>query len=163
MNLHTCVSAKKSAFLFGSENLLRQLISVLAAWSMLMNTLPVYASEQPRPEWVKSWKFEAVRPPLAKAPAASAAKRSATQATPAPARSSSAMIAGLHPVNLPAGQKTSNALLSWPVIGLFALPLQATGDPQVQVSVGYADSTSSSANFPSPWNNQNPLVNFVGG
>jgi hypothetical protein len=44
---------------------------------------------------------------------------------------------------------------------LFALPLQAP-DSQLQVSVGFADNSSPSANFPEPWSETNPLVNFVG-
>ena len=63
--------------------------------------------------------------------------------------------------NLLAGQG-SDLLLNAFGGGLFALPLQAQ-DSQLQVSVGFADNSSPSANFPEPWNETNPLINFVGG
>ncbi|HLJ86073.1 MAG TPA: RHS repeat-associated core domain-containing protein [Candidatus Angelobacter sp.] len=44
----------------------------------------------------------------------------------------------------------------------FLSPVQASVSP-LQVSVGFADSTSPTVNFPEPWNEGNPLVNFVGG
>jgi RHS repeat-associated protein len=45
---------------------------------------------------------------------------------------------------------------------VYPLLLQA-GTLPLPVSVGFADSSSATANFPEPWNESNPLINFVGG
>ena len=83
-----------------------------------------------------------------------------------PRLATSPTVAALHAPtlrgNLPGNNQGSDLLLNAFGGGLFALPLQAQ-DSQLQVSVGFADNSSPSANFPEPWNETNPLINFVGG
>ncbi|HET8891811.1 MAG TPA: PKD domain-containing protein [Candidatus Angelobacter sp.] len=54
MHSHGPASTRKSAGYFHRNGLLAQLISVLLAWTMVMSSLPVYATDQPRTEWVLS-------------------------------------------------------------------------------------------------------------
>ena len=170
MALQTCASTKKSSGLFAPHSLIRKLASMVAIWSMVMGTLPAYPSESshsksPHAEWVNSWKFETVPPTLDRASTAATHKVTAIgQHSPAaPLRQPLATLAALHLPTLSGVGKPRNAALSWPIKGLFALPFQATGDSQLQVSVGFADNSSSSPNFPFPWNGSNPQINFVGG
>jgi len=130
-----------------------------------MGTLPAYTSESPRAEWVNSWKFETIPPAHDKTSAAAAHKVAATgQHSPAASlRRPLAALAALHAPTLPGFRKPGSSALAWPMNGLFALPFQATGDSQLQVSVSFADNSSSSPNFPLPWNGSNPQINFVGG
>ncbi|HWZ41828.1 MAG TPA: Ig-like domain-containing protein, partial [Candidatus Saccharimonadales bacterium] len=43
------------------------------------------------------------------------------------------------------------------------LPLQSVASGPLRVSVGFADSSTQSANFPEPWNESNPAIKFIGG
>ena len=148
------------------DSLLNKLTSLLAAWAMIMSSLPVYAANLPRREWVRTWDFGSVslpsanRTPHSPAPAGARVPRPASpHATGRLARGPE--LASLHAPNLP-GNNASNLFLDNFGSGLFALPMQALEGP-LQVSVGFADNTSASANFPEPWNESNPLINFVGG
>src|SRR5689334_10713613 len=58
MQSHAPASARKPASFFHRNGLLAQLISVLLAWTMVMSSLPVYATDQPRAEWVHSSGFD---------------------------------------------------------------------------------------------------------
>ncbi len=164
MAKRTCASTRSSSGLFAPHSLVRQLVSLVAVWSMVMGTLPVYSSEPPRAKWVDSWKFETT-PPLNRASAGASNKviAPATHSTAMPMQRPLATVAALHPPTLPASAKPENSVLAWPLTSLFALPFQSTGDTQLQVSVGFADNSSSSPSFPFPWSGQNPQINFVGG
>ena len=50
---HAPASTRKSAGYFHRNGLLSQLMSALLAWTMVMSSLPVYATNQPRAEWVQ--------------------------------------------------------------------------------------------------------------
>jgi RHS repeat-associated protein len=179
MALYACVHGKQSRNLFAPNSLIRKMASLLAAWTMVMGILPSPASAETPADWVNAWKFEAA-PPVDKAPARPATPdasvaRAQTGQRHLPAMSALPSLspshalrhplpstAALHTSGLPAAGGSHDALLSSPIAGLFALPLQA-GDSQLQVAVGFADNSSASANFPEPWNESNPLINFVGG
>jgi RHS repeat-associated protein len=166
---------------FRRDSLLYRLTSLLLTWAMIMGILPApVALAESRAEWVNAWKFEAAPPDKAPAPVrASEVLASGAQAgdlysrvapgmrrslSPAAAlRQPLPTVAALHAPILSVSGNANHALLSSPFLNLFALPLQATGDSQLQVSVGFADNSSASANFPEPWNESNPLVNFIGG
>ncbi len=53
MQSHAPASTRKPAGYFHRNGLLSQLMSVLLAWTMVMSSLPVYATDQPRAEWVR--------------------------------------------------------------------------------------------------------------
>src|SRR6478672_10256999 len=57
MQSHAPASTRKPAGYFHRNGLLSQLMSVLLAWAMVMSSLPVYATDQPRAEWVHSSGF----------------------------------------------------------------------------------------------------------
>src|SRR6478609_1318553 len=58
MQSYAPASTRKSAGYFHRNGLLSQLISVLLAWTMVMSSLPVYATDQPRAAWVHSGGFD---------------------------------------------------------------------------------------------------------
>lgn len=49
------------------------------------------------------------------------------------------------------------------LLGLFTQQRIIFDFPSDQVSVGFADNSSSSPNFPFPWNSSNSQISFVGG
>jgi RHS repeat-associated protein len=161
---------RKQAGYFHRNGLLSQLMSVLLAWTMVMSTLPVYATDQPRAEWVHSLDVNSTTKPRTelvqhRSDPAMITRRAIAKTPASPRLAPSSMLAALHapalPGNVVSGQGSDlflNAFSGW----LFAPPLQAQ-DSQLEVSVGFADNSSASANFPEPWNEANPLVNFVGG
>jgi RHS repeat-associated protein/uncharacterized repeat protein (TIGR01451 family) len=166
MQSHAPASTRKSAGYFHRNGLLSQLMSALLAWTMVMSSLPVYATGQPRAEWVHSWDVNSLTKPITE-PAkhrpdpAMATRRAIAKTTVAsPRLATNPTIAALHPPALP-GNQGSDFLMNAFGGGLFALPLQAQ-DSTLEVSVGFADNTSPSANFPEPWNEANSLVNFAG-
>ncbi|MGH9635313.1 MAG: Ig-like domain repeat protein, partial [Candidatus Angelobacter sp.] len=170
MQSHAPASTRKSAGYFHRNGLLSQLMSALLAWTMVMSSLPVYATGQPRAEWVHSWDVNSLTKPITE-PAkhrpdpAMATRRAIAKTTVAsPRLATNPMVAALHAPALPgsiAGGQGSDLFLNAFSGGLFALPLQ-TQDSTLEVSVGFADNTSPSANFPEPWNEANSLVNFAG-
>ena len=169
MQSHAPTSRHKPAGYFHRNGLLSQLISLLLAWTMVMSSLPAYATDQPRAEWVHS--LDAItRPttdPAPHRPAPQMATRPAIAKTvAAPRLATSPTVAALHapalPGSLPGSNQGSDLLSNAFGGGLFTLPLQAQDSP-LEVSVGFADNSSPSANFPEPWNETNPLINFVGG
>jgi hypothetical protein len=58
MHSHAPASTRKPAGYFHRKGLVSQLISVLLAWTMVMSSLPAYATDQPRAEWVHSSSFD---------------------------------------------------------------------------------------------------------
>src|SRR5579864_3511531 len=58
MQAHAPATTRKPAGYFHRNGLLSQLISVLLAWTMVMSSLPVYATDQPRAAWVHSSGFD---------------------------------------------------------------------------------------------------------
>jgi hypothetical protein len=54
MRSHAPASTGKQAGYFHRDGLLSQLISLLLAWTMVMSSLPAYATDQRRAEWVHS-------------------------------------------------------------------------------------------------------------
>ncbi|HEY4677067.1 MAG TPA: hypothetical protein VIJ01_07895, partial [Candidatus Angelobacter sp.] len=65
MMMHSPARAavRKQAGYFHRNGLLSQLMSVLLAWAMVMSSLPVYATDQPRPEWVHSLDVNSITKP----------------------------------------------------------------------------------------------------
>jgi RHS repeat-associated protein/uncharacterized repeat protein (TIGR01451 family) len=168
MQSHAPASTRKPAGYFHRNGLLSQLMSVLLAWTMVMSSLPVYATDQPHAEWVHSLDVDSITKPTESAQhrsdPATVARRTTAKTVASPRLATSPMVAALHPPVLPgsvAGGQGSDLFLNAFSGGLFALPLQAQDSP-LEVSVGFADNSSASANFPEPWNEANPLVNFVG-
>jgi hypothetical protein len=164
MHSHARASVRKQAGYFHRNGLLSQLVSVLLAWTMVMSSLPVYATDKPRAEWVHSWDVNATKQEMEPAqhkPAPPMATRPTIAKTIAsPRHAANPMIAALHAPILP-GNQGSDLFLNAFGAGLFAPPLQAQ-DSSLEVSVGFADNSSPSANFPEPWNESNPVMNFVG-
>ncbi|HEY6181439.1 MAG TPA: Ig-like domain repeat protein, partial [Terriglobales bacterium] len=169
MATHSCARKQRLQSLFVTDSLFRKLVSLLAAWAMVMSSLPIYSAETPRAaEWVNSWKSDSMPPappaekdgPRGLLPITAKGER---QRVTSALRQALPRLAALQPIGLPVAGKVANSILSSPLHGLFALPFQAVGDSQLQVSVGFADSSSNSPNFPSPWNSPNANVNFVGG
>jgi RHS repeat-associated protein/uncharacterized repeat protein (TIGR01451 family) len=58
MQAHAPAATRKPAGYFHRNGVLSQLMSVLLAWTMVMSSLPVYATDQPRAEWVHSSGFD---------------------------------------------------------------------------------------------------------
>src|SRR6476646_3481786 len=151
---------------FWRDSLLYQLISALLAWTMVMSSLPAYGADQPRAEWVSARDLGSIpNPPAAPVRPSATPTMAATRPLPNSARVSprlaaSPSLASLHAPTLP-GAPDSDLFAKVFGGNLFVLPLQQ--DASLQVSVGFADNSSASANFPVPWNEPNPLVNFVGG
>ena len=163
MQSHAPTSTRKPAGYFHRNGFLSQLMSVLLAWTMVMSSLPVYAADQPRAEWVHSLDVNANPQPATQQhiPAPPMATRPAiTKVVASPRLATKPTVAALHAPVLP-GTQGSDLFLNAFSGGLFALPLQAQ-DSTLQISVAFADNSSTSANFPEPWNESNPLVNFVG-
>ena len=166
MQSHAPASTRKSAGYFHRNGLLSQLMSALLAWTMVMSSLPVYATGQPRAEWVHSWDVNSLTKPITEPakhrpdPAVATRRAIAKTTVASPRLATNPTIAALHPPALP-GNQGSDFLMNAFGGGLFALPLQAQDSP-LDVSVGFADNTSPSANFPEPWNEANSLVNFAG-
>ncbi|HEY2169844.1 MAG TPA: Ig-like domain repeat protein, partial [Candidatus Angelobacter sp.] len=143
--------------------------SVLLAWAIIMGSMPAYGTDQPRMEWVHTWNFGAGSAPettQAPHPAAPtmAVRPSSGKTVLTPRLAGNQMIAALHaplPSNL-SGNQGPDFFLNAFGGNLFTPPFQAQ-DSQLQISVAFADNSSASANFPEPWNEANPLINFVGG
>src|SRR5206468_3363956 len=150
---------------FRRDSLLSQLISVLMAWAMIMSSLPVYGMDQPRAKWVHSWDSgsgpKATAPSPHKDAPSIAARALPSRRVAAPRLSANPVVAMLHAPALP-GNQGSDLFLNAFGGNLFAPPFQAQ-DSHLQISVAFADNSSASANFPEPWNEANPLINFVGG
>jgi len=169
MHSHAPAATRKPAGYFHRHGLLSQLTSLLLAWTMVVSSLPTYATDQPRAEWVHSLDGNAITMP-ATDPAPHrpdprmTARPTIAKTVASPRLVTSPTVAALHPPALPgnlAGGQGSDLFLNAFTGGLFALPLQAQDSP-LEVSVGFADNSSPSANFPEPWNEANSLVNFVG-
>jgi RHS repeat-associated protein len=149
---------------FRRNNFLSQLISVLLVWAMIVSSLPVYATDQPRAKWVHSWDFGSG--PKATAPSPHKDAPAMVTRTLPSRRVTSRLngnpaVAMLHAPALP-GNEDSDLFFNAFGANLLAPPFQAQNSP-LQISVGFADNSSTSANFPEPWNEANPLTNFVGG
>src|SRR6476646_11560873 len=63
MHSHAPASTRRSAGYFHRNSILSQLMSVLLAWTMVMSSLPVYATDQPRGKWVHSLDVDAITKP----------------------------------------------------------------------------------------------------
>ncbi|HLY99341.1 MAG TPA: Ig-like domain repeat protein, partial [Candidatus Angelobacter sp.] len=179
--------------LFNRESLTYKAISALLAWAMFAASLPAYASgEQRQAEWTAASALnspDALRkmPEGAKGSVPSASPLLAENRVPALPLLKKASSLGrqpLVPLAAPAvpGRLPLLGTATEPVLALpgftdralaatlkslsstrvYPLLLQASTLP-LAVSVGFADSSSATANFPEPWNESNPLINFVGG
>ena len=84
MATHSCVLQQRRHSLFATDSLIRKLVSLLAAWALIMTTLPAPSAQAARAEWVSSWKFDAV--PVADIPSVvhQQGKRPAARAALAP-------------------------------------------------------------------------------
>jgi uncharacterized repeat protein (TIGR01451 family) len=139
--------------LFRPEGLFRKLIGAMLVWLMVMSSLPMYAADLKETKWDSSSSVGQTLP----AQKTQAAVGAATSQRQDQVQTRSArvfprpLLASLHPYTL----ASSHTPVSFPLM------LQTTAS-LLQVSVGFADSTSASANFPEPWNEKNPLVNFFG-
>ena len=171
--------------LFNRESLTYKVISALLAWAMFAGSLPAYASGERRAEWVPPGALGtlATMPENANASVASLAENK-VPALPLLKKASSLGRQPLVPLAAPAvpGRLPLLGTATEPVLALpgitdralaatlkslnsarvYPLLLQA-GTLPLPVSVGFADSSSATANFPEPWNESNPSVNFVGG
>jgi hypothetical protein len=133
---------------------------------MIMSSMPAYSTDQPRAEWVHSWDFDAISKPVTApaphraAPAVASRPLTGVRAL-LPRLAGNSTISSLHVPNFP-GKQGIDPFVGLFGGGLFAMPLQAQ-DSALQVAVGFADNSSASASFPVPWNEPNPLINFVGG
>ena len=167
MRAHFLSSRQGRPVSFRRDSLLYRLTSVLLAWAMIMSSIAGLCTDQPRVEWVHSWDFGAIPKPAA----APAPHRAAPQWRLAlcpegeivsPRLAGNPTIAALQSPTL-SGNQDSDLLVQggwrWSAYAAVA----AAQDSPLQVSVGFADNSSASANFPEPWNETNPLINFVGG
>ena len=147
-------AGRRRAFqLFTSESLLRQVISLVLVWAMVMTSMPVYAMDWPSAEWVKGL-GPLASPIMPETSAARQPEQNQRSSRPSP-RSISSPLAALHPPAL-FGPPAEMAAPLQP-------PFQLADASMLQVSVGFADNSSTSANFPEPWNENNALLRFVGG
>ena len=112
MHSHAPASTRKPAGYFHRNGLLSQLMSVLLAWTMVMSSLPVYATDQPRAEWVHSLDVNAITKPATEPAPHRPAPPMATRPTIAktvasPRLATSPTVAALHAPalrgNLPGG------------------------------------------------------------
>ncbi|HEX3153504.1 MAG TPA: Ig-like domain repeat protein, partial [Candidatus Angelobacter sp.] len=129
-----------------------------------MSSLPVSATDQPRAKWAHSWDFGSgpkATAPLPHKDAPAIVARTLPSGRVAPRGNRNPAVAMLHAPGLP-GNEDSDLFFNTFGGNLFAPSLQAQDSP-LQISVGFADNSSASANFPEPWNEANPLINFVGG
>lgn len=126
--------------------------------------MPAYSVDRHRPEWADAPNVGG--PPLsgivpARGPAAAPRKLSLPRRTGlSKRRPGNFEIASTFAPNLP-GNKASDLLLNSLGISPFAVPMQAPSSP-IQISVAFADNSSPSANFPTPWQGS-PNVTFIGG
>src|SRR5512140_1993753 len=133
MHSHAPASTRKPAGYFHRNGLLSQLMSVLLAWAMVMSSLPVYATDQPRAEWAHSLDVDAItksatEPAQHRLGPAMATHPAMAKAGASPRLATNPMVAALHPPALPgnvAGGQGSDLFLNALSGGLFALPLQA--------------------------------------
>jgi hypothetical protein len=165
MRAPALVSRRGLTVCFRRDSFLSQLISVLLAWAMIMSSLPVSATDQPRAKWVHSWDFgsgpKSTAPLPHKDPPTMMARTLPSGRVASPHVSGNPVVAMLHAPALP-GNGDSDLFFNAFGANLFAPLFQAQNSP-LQISVGFADNSSASANFPEPWNEANPLINFVGG
>ena len=168
MNIHSSQAGKRYSFLiFRPESFLRRIVSAALVWAMLMSSLPAYPADQPLIQWVNHWDITTVPP---------ANTAGSHLVRPAPTTSTLEAVQGQRhkpglratgmPIQVGADYRPvdlTNARASLSGGFSSALPLQGTSNSLLQVSVGFADSNSASANFPEPWNESNALVRFVGG
>ena len=47
MTMHSCARKQRRQSLLFSDNLFRKVVSLLAAWAMVMSSLPAYSAEDP--------------------------------------------------------------------------------------------------------------------
>lgn len=151
MKAHSSAFGQSSCFFLNRDSVLYKLISVLASWGLIMGTLPAYAADRGHAERAQSRAFAA--PPVSDALPArdTLAADAAHLALPA-----HTVVANRLPGNVEiaslgipalAGKRGSDFLANPFVPSLFSLAMQSLNSP-FQISVGFADSTSASANFP---------------
>jgi len=147
--------------LFRSEGFSRKLVGAALVWAMVMSSLPTYAVTLPRDKWVSTWKIDGISAPSMSTPHEPSTGDAQTpvgalerKRPRSPARVLPRQLASLPPYSINPFKTGAP---------LFTLPVQAAGSSPIQVSVGFVDNSSLSANFPEPWNETNPAVNFVGG
>jgi RHS repeat-associated protein len=163
MQARTFRSRRSAHIVSHWTNLFHQLTSLLVVWALIMSSLPVYSADRHRAEWVDAPNVGG--PPLsgiipARSPAPAPGKLSLPRRTgPSKRRPGNFEIASTLAPNLP-GNKVSDLLLNSLGINPFAVPLQAPSSP-FQISVAFADNSSPSANFPTPWQGS-PNITFIG-
>jgi len=164
MPTHTFRSLRSSHTVSYLTNLLHQLTSLLVVWALIMSAMPAHSVERHRADWadapnVGSPHLSGMVP--APSPATAPGKLSLPLRTgPSKRRPGNFEIASTFAPSLP-GNNTSDLLLNSLGINAFAVPLQAPNSP-FQISVAFADNSSPSANFPTPWQGS-PNVTFIGG
>jgi len=145
------------------DNFLYKLISLLLAWALVFSSLPAYATDHARDNGGHAWDLGSVPASLTSARdrlAGNAGDLHFPKRRPVARNSANPMLASLHVPLLP-GKHGSDFLMNPFGPSLFSLAMQTLTYP-VQVSVGFADGSSASANFPTPWQNS-PNTVFVGG
>jgi len=66
MSMHSSARKQRGQSLLFSDNLFRKVVSLLAAWAMVMSSLPAYPADVPHiPDQASEWKLN-VAPPQPK-------------------------------------------------------------------------------------------------
>src|SRR6185503_19885793 len=115
MSMHSCARKQSRPSLLFSDSLFRKVVSLLAAWAMVMSSLPAYAADAPHiSDQASKWKLN-VSPPQQKdqsrgiLPLASRQERATVLAV----RRMLPKLAAMQPLGLSAAGKSSSSLLSW--------------------------------------------------
>jgi RHS repeat-associated protein len=148
------LASTRTRLVFSPDNSLYKAVSLLLIWTIAFSTLPVYGAEQksrPFPRALRTGSAllhgagpMSVDASLGRVPEASVAN-SFRGSRPK-----------LGPKVLAVAPRSSLKRTSAPLVVMQA------ANPGLQVSVGFADSSSPSLSFPEPWNETNPAINFVG-
>ncbi len=156
MQNHSSVVGKKYGLhIFSPESFLRRIVGAVLVWAMVISSLSAYAANWPSAQWVSHWDFASLSALEDKAPASPRAVVMPQQ----PQRGMRVQLAkNYRPVDLDGLMRFGRNL-----VGVSPFSVQGTSNSLLQISVGFADSTSASANFPEPWNEANPAVRFIGG
>jgi RHS repeat-associated protein len=142
------------------DNFLYKLISLLLAWALVFSSLPTYAADHAPDDGDHAWDLGSVPASLTSARDRLAGDLHFPTRHPVARNSANPMLASLHVPLLP-GKHGSDFLMNPFGPSLFSLAMQTLTSP-VEVSVGFADGSSASANFPTPWQNS-PNTVFIGG
>src|SRR5262249_30345826 len=156
------------------HSFLGKIVSLVLAWAVAFTSLTAYAAAASSSEPGRSWKL--YDPPTSPGhdgsmprAATAGAKKLVPGLSGAATRSTTQVASLLGPGAISPGPLLDPLLFPLNPLGSttgrepFPFALQSAGFAPLQVSVGFADNSSASASFPSPWQGPNPLISFVGG